>query len=37
VSDEALENLPSDGAEPAYEIWRRRVQQRFGQHTEVKK
>jgi hypothetical protein len=37
VSDEALENLPSDGAEPAYEIWRRRIQQRFGQHREVKK
>jgi hypothetical protein len=22
VTDEALENLPSDGAESAYEIWR---------------
>jgi hypothetical protein len=29
VSDEALENLPSDGAQPAYEIWRQRIQQRF--------
>ena len=29
VTDEALENLPTDGAEHAYETWRRRIQQRF--------
>lgn len=37
VTDEALENLPSDGAELAYEIWRQRVQQRLNPHTEMKK
>ena len=26
ITDEALENLPPDGAEPAYEIWRQRVE-----------
>jgi hypothetical protein len=35
VSDEALENLPADGAQPAYEIWRQRIQQRFFQPREV--
>lgn len=35
VSDEALENLPADGAQPAYEIWRQRIQQRFFQSREV--
>jgi hypothetical protein len=35
VSDEALENLPADGAQPAYEIWRQRIQQRFFQAREV--
>jgi hypothetical protein len=35
VSDEALENLPSDGAQPAYEIWRQRIQQRFFQPREL--
>ena len=35
VSDEALENLPADGAQPAYEIWRQRIQQRFLQPREV--
>ena len=29
VTDDALENLPFNGAEPAYEIWRRRIQERF--------
>jgi hypothetical protein len=29
VTDAALRNLPPDGAEPAYEIWRRRIQQQF--------
>jgi hypothetical protein len=26
VCDFTLENLPADGAEPAYEVWRSRVQ-----------
>ena len=29
VTDAALRDLPPDGAEPAYEIWRRRIQERF--------
>ena len=29
ITDIALVNLPSDGVEPAYEIWRQRVQARF--------
>ncbi len=37
VSDAALENLPSDGVEPAYEIWRRRIQQVFAQTTHQEK
>jgi hypothetical protein len=35
VSDEALENLPADGAQPAYEIWRQRIQQRFFHDREA--
>lgn len=31
VTDEALKNLPLAGPEPAYEIWRQRIQQRFQQ------
>jgi len=31
LTDEALENLPLVGSEPAYEIWRQRIQQRFQQ------
>ena len=29
VTDKALLNLPKDGAEPAYEIWRRRIQEQL--------
>jgi hypothetical protein len=29
VTDRALENLPTDAAEPAYEIWRQRIQHHF--------
>ncbi len=29
ITDVALENLPPDGAEPAYEIWRQRIQARL--------
>ena len=28
-TDAALENLPADSAEPAFEIWRQRIQQAF--------
>ena len=30
VTDAALKNLPRDGPEPAFEIWRRRIQQEFA-------
>lgn len=30
VTDEALENLPSGDDEPAYELWRERIQTRFA-------
>jgi enediyne biosynthesis protein E3 len=30
LTDEALENLPPDSAEPAYEVWRRRIRTQFG-------
>ena len=30
LTDAALENLPSDAAEPAFEIWRRRIQNHFA-------
>ena len=29
LTDDAIEKLPPDGAEPTYEIWRKRVQARF--------
>ena len=31
VPDSALENLPGDGTEPAYELWRKRVRAHFEQ------
>jgi len=31
ISDEALRELPPDGAEPAFEIWRRRIQNAFSE------
>ena len=37
VTDAALENLPANGAEPAYEIWRRRIQEKFSQGKELKR
>jgi hypothetical protein len=37
VTDDALENLPTNQAEPAYELWRRRIQQHFTQHQESKR
>lgn len=35
VTDDALAGLPADGAEPAYETWRRRIQQHFAQTAEA--
>lgn len=29
ITDAALENLPADGPEPTYEVWRRRIQNKF--------
>lgn len=29
ITDTALENLPADGPEPTYEVWRRRIQNQF--------
>ena len=36
LSDEALENLPVDGMEPAYETWRRRIQMKFSRSLTAK-
>ncbi len=36
VTDAALENLPDNQSEPAYEVWRRRIQHRFSQRQEMK-
>jgi hypothetical protein len=35
ITDEALEDLPFNGPEPAYEIWRRRIQERLRSATSV--
>ena len=35
MTDHALEDLPPDRAEPAYEIWRRRIQLAFDRHEVV--
>lgn len=37
LTDEALENLPADSDVPAYEIWRRRIQNHFGQTGRLQK
>lgn len=37
VTDAALENLPAGGAEPAYEIWRQRIQQKLSHGKELKR
>ena len=37
VTDDALENLPANESEPAFEIWRRRIQERFAQGKELKR
>ena len=35
VTDRALDDLGPNGAEPAYEVWRRRVQQEFTRKTKT--
>lgn len=37
MSDAALENLPADGPEPAYEIWRRRIQKECQHRKELRR
>jgi hypothetical protein len=37
LTDEALENLPADSDVPAYEIWRRRIQNNFLQTRQLQK
>jgi hypothetical protein len=36
VTDTALENLPATGPEPAYEVWRCRIQSEFVPHRELR-
>jgi enediyne biosynthesis protein E3 len=35
LTDAALENLPLDGAEPAYEVWRQRIRARFAKEVVI--
>jgi enediyne biosynthesis protein E3 len=35
ITDIALESLPSDNAEPAYEVWRQRIRERLGQEAAI--
>jgi len=37
LTEEALENLPADSDVPAYEIWRRRIQNHFVQSRQLQK
>lgn len=37
LADEALENLPADSDVPAYEIWRRRIQNHFAPIRQLQK
>jgi hypothetical protein len=37
LTDEALENLPVNADEPAYEIWRRRIHNQFAQTRQLRK
>jgi hypothetical protein len=37
LTDAALENLPANGAEPAYELWRKRIQEKFSHRKELKR
>ena len=37
ITDAALENLPANEAEPAFEIWRKRIQEKFSHGKELKR
>ena len=37
ITDAALENLPDNGVEPAYEIWRQRIQKKFSNGKEIRR
>ena len=37
LTDEALENLPGNGPEPAYEVWRQRIQRAFRDQKAIAK
>ncbi len=37
ITDAALENLPASEAEPAFEVWRRRIQEKFAQGKGLKR
>jgi len=37
ITDAALENLPTNGTEPAYEVWRQRIQEKFARGKELKR
>jgi hypothetical protein len=34
VTDECLLDLPPDGAEPAYEVWRRKIREQFAKQLQ---
>jgi enediyne biosynthesis protein E3 len=36
LTDAALENLPVHGTDPAYEVWRRRIQDHFAKRKELR-
>jgi hypothetical protein len=35
ITDDARQALPSDGEEPAFEVWRKRIQSRFAVEVRV--
>jgi hypothetical protein len=35
IADKALVDIPSDGAEPAYQVWRRRIQVQFAEEAPI--
>jgi hypothetical protein len=37
VTDAALENLPANEAEPAFEVWRRRIQDKFAREKGLRR
>ena len=36
LTDATLENLPTNQPEPAYELWRRRIQERFAKARQLR-